>query len=145
MTSFWGVTWKWCIGISVLTWRRRRGVGEGVWRERARREEDGGEEKEQGEEEAEVEGCYQYSGEIWETVQDFHYLWCKLSDAIIRPLISLTRFRLLFLSIFLWSVKHSMWCKKGVPYPSSGSSRIEASGKALNAPPTPKETKSISD
>lgn len=36
--------------------------------------EDGGEEKEQGEEEAEVEGCYKYSGEIWETVQDFHYL-----------------------------------------------------------------------
>lgn len=35
-----------------------------------RRGEDGGEEKEQREEEAEVEGCYKYSGEIWETVQE---------------------------------------------------------------------------
>lgn len=26
------------------------------------------------EEEGEVEGCYKCSGEIWETVQDFHYL-----------------------------------------------------------------------
>lgn len=30
--------------------------------------------KEQGEVEGEVEGSYKCSGEIWETVQDFHYL-----------------------------------------------------------------------
>lgn len=50
-----------------------KGLRGSVPGERSARE-DGGEEKEQGEEEAEVEGCYKYSGEIWETVQDFHYL-----------------------------------------------------------------------
>lgn len=91
----------------MLTWRQQGGWGSGNMLGKTKRRE--GEKKKgaEREEEGEVEGCYKCSGEIWETVQDFHYLWCKLSDAIIRPLISLSHFLLPFLSIFLWSMKHS--------------------------------------
>lgn len=96
MTSFWGVTLKWCIGISMLTRRWREG-GSGNRLDEIKRKD--GEKRngaERGRRKGESEGCYKCSGEIWETVQDFHYLWCKLSDPVIRPLISLSLIFVLF-------------------------------------------------
>lgn len=52
------------------------GAGRGVWGicSMKLKEKKRGKGKEQREEEGEVEGGYKCSGEIWETVQDFHYL-----------------------------------------------------------------------
>lgn len=58
------------------------------------------------------DGC-EYSGEFWETVQDFHYLWCKWSGPIIRPLISLSFISSPSFSIFLWSMEHSLQWREG--------------------------------
>lgn len=75
MTSFWGVALKWCIGVPppLQRWRRE---ARRIFQMKLK-------EKEKERKHGEI-----YSGEIWETVQDFHYLWCKWSDPIIRRLIS---------------------------------------------------------
>lgn len=117
MTSFWGVTLKWCIGISTLTqrwwWWGSREYARWKLKERKER-------KRKERRKGEAEGSYKCSGEIWETVQDFHYLWCKLSDPIIRPLISLSHFFFFFFSLSSCDQWSTVWGGEGCRTPSYG-------------------------